>query len=275
MIQLRNSLLFLVIATTGNNVVSSSMITPWFLRGSSSTAMADPSASAKQTRSIVTPYDDLIACMWNGTTVATCHAMGCKWCHASFSDICVTDEYATQLNGTVFHCEGGGHSTDDDDDAVVPPATDDDHVVPPPPPPATPAPVTPAPTTVAPVVTTDDDGVEPITDDDPNHDANEIYMKRLLHCMAIGRGDTCDADAICTWCTHGSASPAPGMCFSKQAAKEMSGAYYTCKVEENDNNNNNNNNNNNEDYDNVGIATATTNRHDKGANHVEMAVAVE
>ena len=123
-----------------------------------------------------------------------------------------------------------------------------------------PAPVTPAPTTVASVVTTDD-GVKPITDDDPNHDANEIYMKRLLHCMAIGRVDTCDADAICTWwCTHGSASPALGMCFSKQAAKEMNGAYYTCKVEDK--------NDNNTDDDNVGIATATTNRHDKGANHV-------
>lgn len=174
--------------------------------------------------------------MWNGTNVAACHALDCKWCHASFSDICVTDEYANQLNGTVFHCEGGGHSTDDDD-AVAPHGADDDAVVPPvaPPSPSSPAPIAPVPTTPVPTtsapspVNTDD--VVPITDDDPNHTANEIYMKRLLHCMKIGTGAAvCDKDKTCTWCTHGSASPPPGMCFSKQAAKEMNGAYYTCKV---------------------------------------------
>ena len=260
MTQRSNGLLFLLTATTSITAVSSSLMTPWFLRGSSS---SDPSSSSEQTTatSIATPYDDLITCMWNGTNVGACHALDCKWCHASFSDICVTDEYAVQLNGTIFHCEGGGHSKDDDD-AVAPHSDDDDTVVPPVTPPSSapiaPVPTTPAPQTSAPSSVETDD-VVPITDDDPNHTANEIYMKRLLHCMTIGTGAAaCEKDTICTWCTHGSASPAPGMCFSKQAAKEMNGAYYTCNVRSAGNDND----------DTVSIL-------DEEKNNVEIDVAVE
>lgn len=187
--------------------------------------------------------------MWNGTTVGACHALNCKWCHSSFSDICVTQKYAAHLNGNVFHCEGPEPPSTDDDatpPSPPPPANDDDTIVTPKP---TPAPTTSAPTTAPPSPNSDD--VLPVTDDDPNHDANDKYMERLLHCMAIVHGGpkACSADKWCTWCTIAKSSHTPtnttksttsvsvsagvgtnGMCFSHQAAKEMNGPYYQCDL---------------------------------------------
>jgi hypothetical protein len=151
--------------------------------------------------------------MWNGTTVGACHSLSCSWCHSSFADICVTAEYAANLDGQVFTCEGG--STDDDapttdDDA---PATDDDST---PTPEPTPSPVTDPPTEAP-------DDVLPIDDDgDENHDANEKYEQKLLHCLSLDA--ECLTDESCTICTFTGGS----MCFSKQAAKQMDGAYYHC-----------------------------------------------
>ena len=115
----------------------------------------------------------------------------------------MTDEYAANLDGSVFACEGGsGYNDDsanmDDDDAAPTPAPSSD------------AP-TPAPDDVLPI---DDDG-------DPNHDANEAYEKKLLHCMSL---DDCSSDDSCTFCTFNGGA----MCFSKQAARQMDGSYYTC-----------------------------------------------
>lgn len=168
-----------------------------------------------------TPFDDLLKCMWNGTTVTACHALSCKWCHSAFSDICVTDEYATNLDGKVFKCEG---SSNDDDYST----TDDDAVP------------TPTPTTHAP--TADPDDVHPIDDDDPDHGANKEYFDKLMKCMKnLDKGgcekndhdddtnDNGDAAAVkCTWCAY----QGGGMCFSHQAAKQMDGGYYTCDLEE-------------------------------------------
>eukprot|EP00545_Synedropsis_sp_CCMP1620_P005948 CAMPEP_0119004492 /NCGR_PEP_ID=MMETSP1176-20130426/1169_1 /TAXON_ID=265551 /ORGANISM="Synedropsis recta cf, Strain CCMP1620" /LENGTH=232 /DNA_ID=CAMNT_0006956199 /DNA_START=172 /DNA_END=870 /DNA_ORIENTATION=- len=185
--------------TTGATAADDSTRSWSFLRSTSSSS-SNTDTTTTSTSSIITttPYDDLLKCMWNGTTVALCHSMSCHWCHSSFADICVTAEYATNLDGSVFSCEGTGGN---DDDAITPP--------------------TPSPTTDSPTPAPDD--VLPIDDDgDPNHDANDKYEQKLLHCLALD--ENCASENTCTWCTF----PGGGMCFSKQAAHQMDGGYYHC-----------------------------------------------
>jgi len=153
-------------------------------------------------------YNDLLKCMWNGTTVATCHQVdvdtGCVWCHSAHSDICVTKEYAGNLDGSVFRCE-----THRDTD------------------PPSPAP------------TQNDDQIEPIEDDDgpSHHDSNKDYFDHLLQCMD-GYNDSEDCDGAdlsfkCRWCWY---APQQGICFSQQAAHQaMNGAYYNCSDTVHDN----------------------------------------
>lgn len=186
--------------------VASSSWTPQFLRGSSD---------------VDTPYDDLLKCMWNGTTVAACHSLSCKWCHSAFADLCVTDEYAANLDGSVFKCEGVTPSSDDDATADDDAATTDDDAVP------TPTPTTEVPT---PTPTDDPDDVHPIDDDDPNHGANSDYMDRLMKCMKHkgGKADCKDKEVKCAWCDY----QGGGMCFSHQAAKQVDGAYYQCQLDD-------------------------------------------
>ena len=233
--------------------VTSAASTPWFLRGTSIDTSDD--IDDIDTATTTTPYDDLITCMWNGTTVTACHSLNCKWCHSTFSDVCVTDEFAANLDGSVFHCDGDSPTPDTDDDDAAPVAdddatpsdddTDDDSppddddddddddittVVP-----------TPAPTTIPPPTLAPDD-IVPIDDDDPNHTANDKYMEKLLHCMSLTDNPECStADLECTWCTS---APAQGMCFSHQAAKAMAGPYYQC----NDNDDDNDDDDNTMDY---------------------------
>jgi len=226
--------ILLLVATT---VSSTDWLPQLFLRGSATSASTSASASASS-GTVATPYDDLLNCMWNGTTVGVCHSLNCKWCHSTFSDICVTSKYANQLDGAVFHCETSPAPADDDatppppdnDDAPPPDEddtvpVDDDALAPTAPAPTAPAPTAPAPTTPPPPK--DDDEVHPVDDDDPNHGANASYMDHLLHCMALSPGMACTKDAICTTCqtpTH------TKMCFSHQAARQMEGAYYQCDM---------------------------------------------
>mmetsp|Transcript_32977 Transcript_32977/g.46829 ORF Transcript_32977/g.46829 Transcript_32977/m.46829 type:complete len:288 (+) Transcript_32977:70-933(+) len=72
-------------------------------------------------------YDDLLKCMWNGTTVGACYLLNCKWCESPSFSLCVTDEFSKGLNGTYFTCEtppAPGPAPVDDDDAA---ADDDDN----------------------------------------------------------------------------------------------------------------------------------------------------
>eukprot|EP00548_Thalassiothrix_antarctica_P012974 CAMPEP_0194172024 /NCGR_PEP_ID=MMETSP0154-20130528/6555_1 /TAXON_ID=1049557 /ORGANISM="Thalassiothrix antarctica, Strain L6-D1" /LENGTH=207 /DNA_ID=CAMNT_0038884559 /DNA_START=25 /DNA_END=648 /DNA_ORIENTATION=- len=153
-------------------------------------------------------YDDLLKCMWNGTTVAMCHQVevdtGCVWCHSAHSNICVTKEYANNLDGSVFRCENH-HDTD----------------------PPSPSP------------TQNDDQVNPIDDDDApaHHDSNKDYFDHLLQCMD-GYNDSKDCNEAnlsfkCQWCWF---APQQGICFSKQAANQaMNGEYYNCTSSESTN----------------------------------------
>mmetsp|Transcript_17930 Transcript_17930/g.26536 ORF Transcript_17930/g.26536 Transcript_17930/m.26536 type:complete len:187 (+) Transcript_17930:185-745(+) len=137
-------------------------------------------------------YDDLLNCMWNGTTVATCHQVavtsGCVWCHSAYSNICVTKEYAENLDGSVFRCETH-HDTDDN----VPSADDD--------------------------LATDDD--------DPGHE-NEKYFDHLSQCMnGYDNPSDCNSADLsfhCQWCFDSSG----GICLSKQAAQNVDGSYFDC-----------------------------------------------
>jgi hypothetical protein len=193
---------------------------------SSAAASAESASSLSSSQS---SYDDLVRCMWNGTNVGNCHSLNCLWCHSNFVDICVSHPYAKSLNGTIFHCERGGHSSQDDDDLTssptpsptdsnddTPPETDDEIPTPSP--------------------KKDDDSPKTNDDDDPNHDANEAYMKRLLHCLKIPGGPTeCSNDALCTWCETSSEQQGlqgvvdPGICLSHRAAENMNGPYYHCQ----------------------------------------------